>query len=141
MPYSISYLRGRFLRLISLDPSPTELITVFLGLGWVLGAVGAQIFQVPVVEWAYYSGVVEVLPIGVWSLLFLVGSMVQGLGLLSEEKILRRVACGFQATLFCWFASLIWAGESWPYFMTWVYAVIGVANAWAWVQLDRMGRA
>ena len=138
MTYSVPFALQRLRRLLWIDPSATEIITVFLSYGWLVGALVGYGLGHQLSDWRHYELIVQTMPVWAWAMLIFAGASLQGIGLLCDEVCLRKVGAAISTTVFSWAASLLFVGGEWPFLMAWVYAVVGLANAWAWAQVSKV---
>ncbi|WP_018865133.1 hypothetical protein [Thioalkalivibrio sp. ARh3] len=137
MPFSILFMRRRAIRLMSLDPSATEIITAMAMAGWVIGALFGSIWLgLGMGDWASYELVAKAMPEWAWVTLFAVTAGLQALGVLADDRWLRQTGAVLACFSLFWLGVLILQAVIW-HPVAWVYLTLGVANAWAWVQIPK----
>ena len=123
---AISRVFFRLRELTMVDPSATEIISVVAAIGWATGAItGLEFSQMPA-----YAQMDALLKEPVWAGVFIVVSICQGLALMANSRQ-WRIPCAASACVL-WFVLAgitSWDGYYGP--APFVYAVIGLANAWA----------
>lgn len=124
-------IRKRFRHLIWLEPSSTEIISIFAAIGW---ALSFYIVQNTIMNPAY-SRLLLIGSTEIWAGLLLIMATVQSLALLHDERLWRAYSCLLAGSIWFLIAGLVWSVQ--PFTPSaWVYATIAIACCWASAQND-----
>lgn len=127
--YCCETLRFRFLRIFRFPPSGTDFISAFAALGWVVGL----IIITPSDSTMTYAEMEKILPLEIWSTVFVILFVLQCGSLLKTPCLYRSTVSFSAAGIWALVSGLTFIATPWmpgP----WVFGVIAIANAWAFGQ-------
>lgn len=132
----VNMIAHRIKQLVWLNPVATEVMSVFMAVGWILAVYLGHVFGNPVSDMVRYEHALSFASIWVWVWAFSAIAILQMLSLWENHNPARR-ACAAVASIM-WFTLALFIFQSgWSNPDAWAYFIMGIGSSWAFAQIKR----